>query len=189
MLFICTEFGVGLTDMDLYIYNGATYQKVIRQDTFQTNLALFLENPPTEDVTNKAPTSEWAYDHWKDTTLHAPKYTDAEAVGAFYNRKLTLTTGTYTDESMTGISYLELDTSGGDITIEGLADGTEGQMIFCVKGVFGNHVDITHGDAGVGANDKIYCVTAGNESIAAGHYGCFWLVYQDSKWFIDHTLI
>lgn len=38
-----------------------------------------LENPPTSGETAKAPQSDWAYDHWKDTDAHHTKYTDTEA--------------------------------------------------------------------------------------------------------------
>lgn len=40
---------------------------------------LILENPPTEDESKKAPSSEWAYDHWKAAGAHHVKYTDLEA--------------------------------------------------------------------------------------------------------------
>jgi hypothetical protein len=43
---------------------------------------LILENPPTEDQDKKAPTSEWAYDHWKDVAAHHAKFTAAEARAA-----------------------------------------------------------------------------------------------------------
>lgn len=38
-----------------------------------------FENPPTEDESAKAPTSEWAYDHKENASAHHAKYTDAEA--------------------------------------------------------------------------------------------------------------
>jgi len=41
-----------------------------------------LENPPTEDEANKAPTSEWAFDHDAAVDAHHAKYTDAEAKAA-----------------------------------------------------------------------------------------------------------
>jgi len=39
----------------------------------------FLENPPSEDESEKTATSEWLYDHWKDVDAHHNKYTDVEA--------------------------------------------------------------------------------------------------------------
>jgi len=38
-----------------------------------------FENPPVEDQAKKGPSSEWAYDHWKNVAAHHAKYTDAEA--------------------------------------------------------------------------------------------------------------
>lgn len=42
----------------------------------------FLENPPGEDHANKAPTSEWAFDHEADTDLHGSGFTDEKARAA-----------------------------------------------------------------------------------------------------------
>jgi len=44
--------------------------------------SLILENPPTEDESKKAPSSEWAYDHKADASAHHEKYTNAEARAA-----------------------------------------------------------------------------------------------------------
>ncbi len=35
--------------------------------------ALLLENPPVENESKKAATSEWSYDHWKNTNAHHPE--------------------------------------------------------------------------------------------------------------------
>ena len=40
---------------------------------------LILENPPTEDESKKAATSEWSYNHKVDQSAHHAKYTDLEA--------------------------------------------------------------------------------------------------------------
>ena len=52
-----TILGAGVAS-GLATLNGAT--KVIEQPASITD---FLENPPTEDLATKAPTSEWAFDH------------------------------------------------------------------------------------------------------------------------------
>jgi hypothetical protein len=82
-----------------------------------------------------------------------------------------------------------LDTSGGDVTLKGLDGGSWGQIIFCVKVTSSNDVHIIHASGDAAAGDKIYCVSAGDESIAAGHYGCFYLIYQGGIWLVDHTLV
>ena len=48
----------------------------------------FLQNPPVEDETKKTATSEWLYDHWKNTAAHHAKYTDINsraAIGGLFN--------------------------------------------------------------------------------------------------------
>jgi len=46
------------------------------------DISAFLENPPTEDLATKAPTSEWAFDHKANAAAHHVKYTDANARAA-----------------------------------------------------------------------------------------------------------
>ena len=89
--FDCASYGLkmysydltsGARDTTIRVYDGAAYKYLIHEGTFQTNLALFLENAPTEDEDEKAPSSEWAYDHKADADAHHAKYTDAEAQAA-----------------------------------------------------------------------------------------------------------
>jgi len=47
--------------------------------------ALLLENPPIEDESKKAATSEWSYDHWKNAAAHHSKFTAADARAAINN--------------------------------------------------------------------------------------------------------
>ena len=79
---ICREIGVGYLSTKISLYDGSAYQQVIDQGTFQTNLALFLEGSPTDGVVNKAPTSNWAFDHNANASAHHAKYTDADAQAA-----------------------------------------------------------------------------------------------------------
>ncbi len=67
------------TNLNWLIFNGVTYVSVIRTDTFQAALDDYLEESPTDGVSDKAPTSNWAYDHENDSSIHFPKYTDLEA--------------------------------------------------------------------------------------------------------------
>lgn len=74
--------GVTPKKVDWNIYNGSAYSLVVLASSFQTNLALFLEETPTNGVVNKGPTSNWAFDHDADASAHHAKYTDAEAQAA-----------------------------------------------------------------------------------------------------------
>ncbi len=76
------EDGVGFVSTRLMILFDGDYREVITSYTFQTNLALFLEENPTNGVVNKAPTSNWAYDHNANASAHHTKYTDANAQAA-----------------------------------------------------------------------------------------------------------
>lgn len=49
------------------------------------DVSAILENPPTEDEANKAPTSEWAFDHDADANAHHAKFTAAESRAAINN--------------------------------------------------------------------------------------------------------
>lgn len=182
------EEGVGYVPATLITYNGVGYDDIIHQGNFQAELDDYLENSPTEDSTNTAPTSEWAFDHDADVAAHHAKYTDAEARASFYAGRGQLTTGTYTNESMDGIGQVLLNTAGGDITLKGLADGIEGQMIYFFKVTNVNDVHVIHASGDAALGDKIYCVTAADESIQAGYYGGFWLIYSSGIWIVDHPL-
>ena len=46
------------------------------------DISTLLENPPTEDGSGKAPTSEWAFDHKANASAHHTKYTNALALAA-----------------------------------------------------------------------------------------------------------
>ena len=71
----------GYVDTYMRIWFEDTWVLVIHQGTFQAELANYLEAAPTE-VINKAPTSNWAYDHEHLSTAHHTKYTDLEAQAA-----------------------------------------------------------------------------------------------------------
>ncbi len=79
MWLTCDEIGVGWSDFNFYIYDGVDYQVLVREDHFQTFMALYLEEAPTDGVVNKAPTSNWAFDHNANASAHHAKYTNLEA--------------------------------------------------------------------------------------------------------------
>ena len=60
----------GYADLDILIYRTDHNVKVIHDDSFQTALALYLEESPTNGVVNKAPTSNWAFDHDANANAH-----------------------------------------------------------------------------------------------------------------------
>ena len=148
----------------------------------------FLENPPTEDQDKKAPTSEWAFDHNANPSAHHAKYTDAEALAAPSNNTLTLTTGTYVAQSVNGKSIVWLNTSGGNIQLDGLADGYNGQIIRFVRTAATNSVILIDSSVAGGVDEEFYTKTGGDETNAAGGYGGFIAVHLAGKWYVDHDI-
>ena len=148
-----------------------------------------FENPPVEDQAKKGPSSEWAYDHWKNAAAHHAKYTDAEAIDANFPRILTLTTGNYADTDLTNYDLVMLDTSGGDINLYGFAGGSEGKTVFFVKAndVGGVHIWNTHGSAAAGC--KIITTNFGTQSIAANKLTNFYLIWTATLWRLDKYMI
>ncbi len=73
------EGGVGWSDFSIYKYNGSAYIPVIDSDNFQATLDDYLEEAPSDGVVNKAPTSNWAYDHNANASAHHAKFTALEA--------------------------------------------------------------------------------------------------------------
>jgi len=66
-------------DTSIAIFYGGGFKLVTHSGNFQSMLDDYLENIPTNGVVNKAPTSNWAYDHDADAAAHHAKYTDLEA--------------------------------------------------------------------------------------------------------------
>ncbi|GAH48231.1 unnamed protein product, partial [marine sediment metagenome] len=188
LVLTCNHFGKGLVDMSLEIYNGSAYAKVIREDTFQAELDDYLKNPPVEDSANTAPTSEWAYDHWKDTDLHGSGYTDAKVLAAPGGTVTTLLTGAYYDYDVSGIAIFELMPSGGDITLGGFSNGFEGQFIWFVRRNNTNNIIIDHGSVHVDTDEPIYTKTGANETQAAGQFGGFRMIKLGSLWYVDREI-
>lgn len=188
MRVVATRDGVGYIAAKIKIYNGSAYNDVIDQGNFQAELDDYLENPPTQDVANKAPTSEWAYDHWKDAAAHHVKYTDKEATESFYSRFLELTTGTITNTDITNVNFILFNTGSGNITLKGLSGGSYGKMIFCLKNYNGNSVNVIHYSADAASGDKIATTDNTDQSIGANLRGAFWLVYYGGYWTVARSL-
>ena len=180
--------GEGYIAVVLKGWDGVGYKIYIREDTFQAELDNYLENPPTEDSADTAPSSEWAFDHDANAAAHHAKYTDAESVGAFYSRAGEITTGVYTAEDVTDLSYIYLNTAGGDITLKGLDGGVIGQIIFFIKNYDGNDVHIIHNSGDAASGDKIFTAGGGDESLSAGNRGVFMLIYHGGTWQVSRPL-
>lgn len=136
----------------------------------------------TVDITNDIAT------HVLVTDAHHAKYTDAEAVAAFGVRDLTITTGTETSRNISAYNMIFLDSGGGDITLEGFAGGTDGQIVFFVNIDGGNNIIVDHWSVNAAAGNKIMCYSAANETLTAGNLGGFAMVYKGSYWFILNPL-
>ena len=150
--------GGAYTATALYIYDLTAYRKILNE----IEVATLISN------------------HAGISTAHHAKYTDAEAVGAFYNRNTALEGGTYTDESMTGISYVDLNPITEDIHIKGLADGAEGQIIFFVVLSGSWSAIIYHNSGDAAAGDKI--LTGPKVDITIADYQAFYMIYKSGYW-------
>lgn len=175
------EAGVGYVDFDLMHHNGSVDKPFIHQGTFQAFLATLLETSPTEDVTNKAPTSEWAYDHKNDESAHHTKYYDKEAVDAFQSRDYTMEAGTYDDFNCTNYSLIWLDSSSGDINLRGMSGGYSGKIVFFVRTDVSNQINLYHAHATPATGDKFY-VAGGDKNMGIAAYGAFIAIYKSPGW-------
>ena len=170
------------------IYNGSTYDIVIHEGNFQAELDDYLEESPTNGVINKAPTSNWAFDHDADASAHHAKYTDAEALAAPANNSLTLTSGTYRDQTIAGKAIVYLNPGAGNIILEGFDDGTEGQILEFLRISGSNTVQIVNQSAHGDTQEKIYTKSLADETSAAGQRGGFRMIRNGGNWHVDFTI-
>lgn len=152
------EIGVGYPKQQLRLWDGSAYQYA--QTLPEVNALIAT--------------------HTADASAHHAKYTDAEAVYAYYNRTAELTTGTYTAYDVTDLSYISLSTSGGNIDIKGLDNGTYGQMIFFSRLTSANTVTVYHNSGDAAAGDKIYTTTSADVTVSS--YSTFYMIYIGGVW-------
>jgi len=126
--------------------------------------------------------------HWADVAAHHAKYTDAEALAAPSNNTVTLTAGTYLAQSVDGKAIVWLDTTSGDIQIEGLADGYVGQMLTFVRLTSANNVILKYNSGTGGVDEKIYTKSRGDETQGGGYYGAFRMIKHTAAWWVDKDI-
>lgn len=149
--------------------------------------ALF-QGTPGDGVIDQAPTSNWAFDHNANASAHHVKYTDAEALMARGNNKITLTAGTYTNQNVAGIGIIELDCGGGVINLKGLAGGVNSQMIYCQNTAYSNAINVYHYSLDALLNDRIMTYLSADDLIPANRWGGFWLYRHGDLWFVERLL-
>ena len=147
-----------------------------------------FEDPPADGEVGKAPTSNWAHDHNANASAHHARYTDAEALMAWANASLVLTAGTYTSQDVAGKGILVLDTSGGDINLEGLSGGVTGQVIYCHKPHGANALAVLHNSANAATGDRFYTYNDADDTIGAWQRGGFNIIYYDYRWRVERHL-
>lgn len=175
----------GNVNTHIRIWWDSAYRDVIHTETFQAALALYLEASPTSGVTDKAPQSAWAYTHANNASAHHAKYTDAEAVASFYERLYSMETGEYTDFDASNISFILLDTSGGDIDLKGMDNGTYGQIIFFIRPGSANTATVYHNSGDAAAGDKIYTQTGADITLPG--YALFYMIYYGGVWIVSNV--
>ena len=115
--------------------------------------------------------------------------TTLDVEGSFSGKNIEQTTGTVNSLSGSGCTVLELNTASGNITLNGLANGAEGQILYVYKSNLSGTVTVNHASASASAGNKIYTRSAGNPVLADGDFGGFVLVYgpdggNDNRWFM-----
>lgn len=141
-----------------------------------------FEEVPTNNEAGKAPTSNWAFDHKADASAHHARYNDAEAVASWYNRKVTLTPGIYTNYDVTNVSFIDLNTENGSIYLKGLTGGIPGQIIMLRKAHHLYVVTLFNGNTAAAPADRICTTSGGDEYIIDWKRMCFMLFYTGTFW-------
>lgn len=188
MNLLCNKFGVGLVDFNFRIYNGTGYTSIIRADTFQANLALFLVTTLEEDVENKAPTSKWAFDHVADSSSHHTRFTPREACDAFDNLSVTMGNGVHSAFDMTNYNMIFADSSSGDVDLRGMANGYDGQYVLLVRSDVSYQLIIRHYSASAASGDKIVTPTGADQTAGIAQYGGAMFFYKNGVWNMLHSL-
>ncbi len=188
VLFRYYKVGIGYSDVDFYLTDGVDYKKLISENDFQGELADYLENPPVENSVNTAPTSAWAFDHNADTDKHHTKYTNKEAVDAFYARILNVTNGVYVSLDVTEVSMIFMDATDGAIQFLGLTNGYIGQIIIFVTINATDSRIFRHNSGAAAVGDKIRTKEASDSTIAANSFGGCTMVYDGTYWVATHPI-
>lgn len=123
----------------------------------------------------------------KKLTYSSGVTTDAPTVsnptGAIVASELAISgSGTYNAVDVSGISSIQIAPSGGDITINGLANGTEGQIVHLWKSSASNKVTLGLASGSAATGDKIYWEQESNITFYSGSYGGATLVYTGGSW-------
>lgn len=106
-----------------------------------------------------------------------------------YASAIVLTNGTYSAQSVENCHFLILNTGSGDITIQGLSNGYAGQVIYCLKAADGNDLTIEHNSSSAASGDKIYTITEADETVSAGYYRAFQIMYYGGLWHVFNNLV
>ena len=115
--------------------------------------------------------------------------TTLDVGGSFSGANIEQTTGTVNNLDVSGCTILELNTVSGNITLNGLANGAVGQILYCYKSSTSSELIINHNSGSAASTDKIYTATAANTTVSTGEYGGFTLIYgpdssNANRWFM-----
>jgi len=119
----------------------------------------------------------------------ASPVTTLDVDGSFSGKNIEQTTGTVNNLDVSGCTILELNTVGGDITLNGLANGAVGQILYCYKSSTSSQLIISHNSGSAASTDKIYTAAAATTTVASSEYGGFMLIYAPdsgnvNRWFM-----
>lgn len=115
--------------------------------------------------------------------------TTLDVDGSFSGKNIEQTTGTVNNLDVSGCTILELNTVSGNITLNGLANGAVGQILYCYKSSSSSDLIINHNSGSAASTDKIYTAAAANTTVSSGEFGGFTLIYAPdsgnvNRWFM-----
>lgn len=94
-----------------------------------------------------------------------------------------ITSGTHNSTGVANIGILFCNSSSGNITINGLANGVVGQVLYIRKSVTANTVSITN--LSIGGTQKFLTNTGGTVTITSGGHGGLTAICVGALWIID----
>ena len=95
--------------------------------------------------------------------------------------QMTLTAGTYGSQTLAGANSILLNTAGGDIIINGFADGIAGQQVTLIKISSSNAVTLNHDNGGT--QPVMLRAGTGSFGLTDGSFGGITLMSDGTRWY------
>ena len=109
----------------------------------------------------------------------SPTFTNLTLTGAMSSGTLTLTAGTYNNLNVAGVNTLFIDTSGGNVILQGTRNGVNGQQLNIVVDDATNNTTIENEN---GVNQEFFMHAEGDETMTAEHGGWVFVNHGGAHW-------